>query len=145
MVFRVCSVGGIIYGQIPDLSASSPSRNSGGNQSNQAELVVAYNSPRSESDEEVELEEIRSQRLGGLGTEATGVVGSMLEDGLQSGTVNQRPGSIKSSDIEFDDPTIFNHIGNGTTALLQQCTIILTRHYGQTITPTVSLCGSSSL
>jgi len=112
MVFRVCSVGGIIYGQIPDLSASSPSRNSGGNQSNQAELVVAYNSPRSESDEEVELEEIRSQRLGGLGTEATGVVGSMLEDGLQSGTVNQRPGSIKSSDIEFDDPTIFNHIGN---------------------------------
>jgi len=145
MVFRVCSVGGIIYGQIPDLSASSPSRNSGGNQSNQAELVVAYNSPRSESDEEVELEEIRSQRLGGLGTEATGVVGSMLEDGLQSGTVNQRPGSIKSSDIEFDDPTIFNHIGNGTTALLQQYTIILTRHYGQTITPTVSLCGSSSL
>ncbi|ELR23243.1 phospholipidtranslocating P-type ATPase [Acanthamoeba castellanii str. Neff] len=114
MVFRVCSIGGTIYGEIPDLSAPSPSSSSSLSSSSsgvkalapkksRAELVVSHDAAvHSDGEEELELDDL-SHREGGLGAG-----GGALTNG--TGSVEAAGGSASTPDIEFDDPTIFEHI-----------------------------------
>jgi phospholipid-translocating P-type ATPase (flippase) len=124
MVFRVCTVGGTIYGEIPDLSAPSPSSTSLSSSSagvsaarpskSRAELVLAHDAAvHSDGEEEIELDEFGHSE-GGAGAGVSGLTNGMghssphMSNGSARGT--QRAAPVKTPDIEFDDPTIFEHI-----------------------------------
>jgi hypothetical protein len=128
MVFRVCTVGGTIYGEIPDLSAPSPSSTSLSSSSagvsaarpskSRAELVLAHDAAvHSDGEEEIELDEFGHSE-GGAGAGVSGLTNGMghssphMSNGSARGT--QRAAPVKTPDIEFDDPTIFEHIDDGT-------------------------------
>jgi magnesium-transporting ATPase (P-type) len=128
MVFRVCSIGGTIYGEIPDLSAPSPSSSSSLSSSSsgvkalppkksRAELVVSHDAAvHSDGEEELELDDL-SRREGGLGAGVgalTNGTGSVEAAGGSASVPGSRVAPVKTPDIEFDDPTIFEHIDDGT-------------------------------
>lgn len=146
MVFRVCSVGGTIYGQVPDLSAPSSAPKTAGQQADATLTTLRDDTAdvfNDDDDNNVELEELQTNFIdadSGAGVSAV-MRGNPLararaysasEPQSTSSSLEGPPTSsqhigqpIKSPDIEFADPTIFQHSGDCTgptlCSLLSDC------------------------
>lgn len=120
MVFRVCSVGGTIYGQIPDLSAPSSSTS----KEKARDIVPKLSTDEMvmeplQLEEELELEEFHPSPMagrieGGAGAGVSGLVNGHSSSVASIDSLIDSPRTaIKTPDIEFDDPKIFQHIDDG--------------------------------